>query len=158
MLYPVLSWVFGWLRLFLFWLGLIEVGEGEGVKVSVSNLLNYFSVSGDSKQIKNFPQKKWYFDHNWLGWGGGYATLWWAPPKSTTFFLTPPLSLEPNHSYGYSLDIQWILSALYFKEADDIRGSPPWISSCRIYKFRPQASLKPCNIVMQMNLWWSLWV
>ena len=27
------------------------------MKISVSNLFNYFSVSGDSKQIKNFPQK-----------------------------------------------------------------------------------------------------
>ena len=27
--------------------------------LSVSNLFNYFSVSGDSKQIKNFLQKKW---------------------------------------------------------------------------------------------------
>ena len=25
------------------------------VKISLSNLFNYFSVSGDSKQIKNFP-------------------------------------------------------------------------------------------------------
>ena len=34
------------------------------MKISLSNLFNYFSVSGNSKQIKNFPQKKWYFDHN----------------------------------------------------------------------------------------------
>ena len=33
------------------------------VKISLSNLFNYFSVSGDSKQ-KKIPTKKWYFDHN----------------------------------------------------------------------------------------------
>ena len=27
------------------------------MKISVSNLFNYFSVLGDSKQIKNLPQK-----------------------------------------------------------------------------------------------------
>ena len=45
------------------WLGLIDVRKvgGPGVKISLSNLFNYFFVSGDSKQ-KNFPQKKWYFD------------------------------------------------------------------------------------------------
>ena len=40
-------------------LGLIEVGEGGGVKISLSNLFNYFSISGDFKQQKNFPTKKW---------------------------------------------------------------------------------------------------
>ena len=35
----------------------LRLGRGEGMKISVSNLFNYFSVSGDSKQIKNFPQK-----------------------------------------------------------------------------------------------------
>ena len=39
------------------------------MKISVSNLFNYFSLSGDSKQIKNFPKKKWYFDHNSGGLG-----------------------------------------------------------------------------------------
>ena len=28
------------------------------MKISFSNLFNYFSVSGDSKEIKNFPQKR----------------------------------------------------------------------------------------------------
>ena len=35
-------------------IGLIEVGEGGGgLKISLSNLINYFSVSGDSKQKKS---------------------------------------------------------------------------------------------------------
>ena len=32
------------------------------------------------------PQKTCTFDHNW-GRGGGVAILWWAPPKSTSFFF-----------------------------------------------------------------------
>ena len=36
----------------VFLLGIIAVVEGEWVKISVSNLFNYFS-----KQIKTFPQK-----------------------------------------------------------------------------------------------------
>ena len=39
------------------------------------------------------PQKTCTFDHNW-GRGGGVAILWWAPPKSTSFFLTSPLTLS----------------------------------------------------------------
>ena len=42
---------------YVLWLGLIEVGEGKGVKISLSNLFNYLSISGDSKQMKKFPQK-----------------------------------------------------------------------------------------------------
>ena len=56
-------------------LGLIEVGEGERVKISLSNLFNYFSVSGDSKQKNNFLHKTWYFDHNSGGWGGGHFVV-----------------------------------------------------------------------------------
>ena len=39
------------------------------MKISLSNLLNYFSLS---KQKKN-PTKKWYFGHNW--WGGGHFVV-----------------------------------------------------------------------------------
>ena len=35
----------------------LSLERGEGVNISVSNLFNYFFVSRDSKQIKNFPQK-----------------------------------------------------------------------------------------------------
>ena len=41
----------------VFDLAKLRLGMGEGVQISVSNLFNYFSVSGDSKQIKKFPQK-----------------------------------------------------------------------------------------------------
>ena len=57
------------------------------MKISVSNLFNYFSVSGDSKQIKKFPQKKWYFDHN----SGGRPLCGGHHPK-IPLFLTPPLT------------------------------------------------------------------
>ena len=54
-------------------------------------MFNYFSVSGDSKQKKNVHK-------NGTGErGGGQATLWWAQLKSTTFFLTPPLTEMPLH-------------------------------------------------------------
>ena len=38
-------------------IGLIELGEGGGggVKISRANLISYFSVSGDSKQIDVAP-------------------------------------------------------------------------------------------------------
>ena len=68
----------------VFLLGLIEVGEGEGGKISVSNLFNYFSVSGDSKQKKNFPQKS-----------GTLTTTGGHHPK-VPLFLTPPLTLTKS--------------------------------------------------------------
>ena len=53
----------------------LGVGEGGGVvKNSFSNLINYFSVSGESKQ-KKIPQKKWYFDHNLGGRGVGHFVV-----------------------------------------------------------------------------------
>ena len=61
------------------------------MKISLSNLFNYFFVSGDSKQIKNFPQKKWYFDHN--SGGGGPRPLCGAHHPKVPLFLTPPLTL-----------------------------------------------------------------
>ena len=42
-------------------------------KCSISELINYFSISGDSKQ-KKIPCK-WQFDHNCL-WGAGRDGLW----------------------------------------------------------------------------------
>ena len=59
------------------------------MKISLSNLFNYFSVSGDSKQIKKFPQKS----RTLTTTGEGGATLWWAPPKSTIFYAAAPLRL-----------------------------------------------------------------
>ena len=72
---------------------------GVKKKNSLSNLLNYFSVSGDSKQ-KKFPTKKWYFDHNW--WGGGRPQKY----KSTTFFDTAP---KENRAY-FKLFFSWLMS------------------------------------------------
>ena len=66
------------------------------MKISDSNLFNYFSVSGDSKQIKKFPQKSGTLTTTGERGGGGLATLWWAPPIGNNFFLTPPLSLSEN--------------------------------------------------------------
>ena len=81
---PTLSWVGSLVDSdCVLWLGLIEVGEG--VKISLSNLLHYFSVSGDSKQKKNSHKKVVLWPQPW-----GWATLWWAPPKSTTFFDAAP--------------------------------------------------------------------
>ena len=59
--------------------GLIEIGQGEGVKISLSNLINYYSVSRDSKR-KKIPQKSGSLTTT----GGG------APPKTTTFFEVAP--------------------------------------------------------------------
>ena len=84
MLYPVLGWVFGWLWLFsLTWPNWCW----GGVKISLSNLFNYFSVSGDSKQQKIFPQKKWYFDHN--GGGGGVGHFVVGTTQKYHFFDAP---------------------------------------------------------------------
>ena len=58
-------------------------------KIPILELINYFSVSGDSKPKKNFPQKKWY---NWGG-GGGVG----HHPK-VPLFLTPPLSIWKKHT------------------------------------------------------------
>ena len=69
-------------------LGLIEVGDGGEVKISLPNLLNYFSESGDFKQ-KKIPTKKWYFDHNWVGLGG--RPLCGGHHPKVQLFLTPPL-------------------------------------------------------------------
>ena len=69
------------------------------MKISLSNLFNYFSVSGDSKQIKNFPQKKWYFDTT-RGWGVGHFVVG-TTQKSTTFFDAAPYiygSIKTNQS------------------------------------------------------------
>ena len=55
------------------------------MKISLSNLFNYFFVSGDSKQIKKSPQKSGTLTTTR---GGG-----WAPPKSTPF-LRLPLFIE----------------------------------------------------------------
>ena len=52
--------------------GIIKV-VGGGVKMSLSSLINYFSVSGDSS-IK-ISHKKWYFDHNWGGGGVGHPKV-----------------------------------------------------------------------------------
>ena len=68
MLYPVV-WLGLWLTLTVYWLGLIEVGEGGGVKISLSNLFNYFSVS-----VVLWPQ------------------LVGGTTQKYHFFLTPPLT------------------------------------------------------------------
>ena len=79
-----------WLTLTVFFcLGLIEVWEG--VKISVSNLFNFFPYQVILS--KKNPTKKWYFDHNS---GVGHH------PK-VPLFLTPPLRLMAridDHSAG----------------------------------------------------------
>ena len=54
------------------------------MKISVSNLFNYFSVSGDSKQIKNFPQK-----------------------SGTTFFVTPLLRGRERFGVAQANFVHW---------------------------------------------------
>ena len=66
---------------------LIEVGEG--VKISLSNLFNYFSVSGDFSKTK-ISHKKWYFDHN--SGGGALCSGQLGTTQKYHFFFTPPLS------------------------------------------------------------------
>ena len=64
----------------------------RGVKISLSSLINFFPFQGILSIKKIFRQKK-LVPSPQLGEGGGVATLWWAPPKSTNFFfLTPPLT------------------------------------------------------------------
>ena len=63
-----------------------------GVKILLSNLFNYFSVSGDSKQKKN-PTKMWYFDHNWGG-GDDRPLCGGHHPKVPLFFDAAPLLKE----------------------------------------------------------------
>ena len=67
------------------WLCLIEVGEAGGVvKISLSNLFNYFSVSGDSKQ-KKIHKKVVLWPQ--LGRGGVRPLCGGHNPKVTIFFL-----------------------------------------------------------------------
>ena len=58
------------------------------MKISLSNLFNYFSVSGDSKEIKNFPQKSGTLTTT----RGGGALCGGHHPK-VQLFLTSPLML-----------------------------------------------------------------
>ena len=70
-------------------LALIEVG---GVKISLSNLINYFSVSGHSKQ-KN-PSLT-----TTRGWGGGgRRPLCGGHHPKVPLLLTPPLT--PSQKLG----------------------------------------------------------
>ena len=59
-------------------------------KCSIFELINYLSISGDSKQKTKFPQQKVVVVLQLLmgrvGWGGGSPTLWYVPPKTVTFF------------------------------------------------------------------------
>ena len=68
---------------------------GGGVKISLSSLINYFSVSGDSKHKKNFRQKK-LVPSPQLGEGGGSPLCGGHHPKAPIFFLTPLIPLFIN--------------------------------------------------------------
>ena len=97
MLYPVFGWVFGWLwQCTLTWSNWGWRG-GAGVKISLSNLLNHFSVSGDSEQKQIFPQNKVVLWPQLGRGGGGLGTT------QKYHFLKPPqtLSLEILHSLGF---------------------------------------------------------
>ena len=66
----------------------MRLGRGEGVKISVSNLFNYFSVSGDSKQIKISHKKSGALTTTR---GGGVGHYVGGTTQKHHFFLTPPL-------------------------------------------------------------------
>ena len=63
------------------------------MKISLSNLFNYFSVSEDSKQKKN-PTKKGYFDHNNLGHFVVGTTQKYHFFDAAPYFATPPAAFE----------------------------------------------------------------
>ena len=73
----------------------LRLGKGwKEVKVSLSNLINYFAVSGDSNKKKKCPQKIVCFSTTGVG---GRVVLWWATPKTTNFFDVTPYCLVINH-------------------------------------------------------------
>ena len=76
------------------------------------------------------PQKTCTFDHNW-GRGGGVAILWWAPPKSTSFFF----DVAPNHKILRNFPfLHFDLKPL---ELDELNlGLSDWLKLARI-KFSP---------------------
>ena len=71
----------------------------RGVKISLSSLINFFSVSGDSKPKKIFRQKK-LVPSPQLGEGGGRHFVVATTQKyQFFFFLTPPLT---THDYSWT--------------------------------------------------------
>ena len=79
------------------------------VKISLSDLFNYFSISGDSKQNKNFPQKRWYFDHNWGGGEVGHFVVG-TTQKYHFFWRRPSLTKKYLQTKYTSIKIKFFMS------------------------------------------------
>ena len=67
------------------------------MKITVSNLFNNFFVSGDSKQIKKFPQKSGTLTTT--GEGGGIVHFVVGTTKKYHFFYAAPNHLNVNRHY-----------------------------------------------------------
>ena len=88
MLYPVWDcWIHDSSWLWLCTLTWHNWGWGGRGEISHSNLINYFSVSGDSKQQKKYPPKKVW--QQLLGGGEGRPLCDEHHPKIPLFYVAP---------------------------------------------------------------------